>query len=76
MGIVLCGHLLYLLEQVVGRGGLDLFAVAFLVVLWALPTFVSIYAAYMIKQVHDHPASVEAIEKKISKLKNKLLGRR
>jgi hypothetical protein len=36
----------------------------------------SIYSAIVIKRVHDYPGSVETFEKKITKLKNKLLGNR
>jgi len=36
----------------------------------------SIYSAFLIKEVHDYPESVETIEKKIERFRSKLRGGR
>jgi sterol desaturase/sphingolipid hydroxylase (fatty acid hydroxylase superfamily) len=60
------------LVSIVGGRDLDVIIVT---LLWGLPAIISFYAAHLIKKVHDYPASLEIFEKKITKLKNKLLGR-
>jgi hypothetical protein len=46
------------------------------VLLWSLPILLCLGIAKMLQDIHDHPQSLEKIEKKITELKNKLLGKK
>ena len=45
-----------------------------IIIAWAIPLLASVYSGLVIKRVHDYPNSLETFDKRITKLKNKLLG--
>lgn len=56
----------------VRRGdGLDLLDFA-LIIIWIIPIMLSIYSADLVDKVVKYPGSIETIDRKIEKLKNKL----
>jgi hypothetical protein len=46
------------------------------VLLWSLPILLCIGMFKTFQDIHDHPQSLERIEKKLTDLKNKLLGQK
>jgi sterol desaturase/sphingolipid hydroxylase (fatty acid hydroxylase superfamily) len=62
-----------LLEVFLGEMNSNLAGIV-VTVMWGIPLLASVYSGIVIKRVHDYPNSVETFDKKITKLKNKLLG--
>ena len=74
MALTSAASQIVLLSFVVAGWDLDRWSLV-LALIWDLPAIISFYAAHLIKKVDNYPGSLEIFEKRITKLKNKLLGR-
>jgi hypothetical protein len=67
MSLIVCLHLMIDTPPVTLR-------MLIVVILWFIPALLSMGIVFGLQQIADYPKSIEKIEQRITKLKNKLLG--